>query len=89
MQNNYNKLRKEFLNEHPLCQAKMRGCTHQATDVHHKRGRGKYYLDTSSWLAVCRSCHEWIHRNTADAIELGFVESRLKNEESSLSEENE
>ena len=44
----------------------------KATDVHHMKGRGKYHLDTTTWLAVCRNCHMWIEENTVDAIELGF-----------------
>jgi predicted HNH restriction endonuclease len=48
-----------------------------ATDVHHKKGRGKYHLDTSTWLPVCRNCHEWIETHPEDAKELGYSETRI------------
>jgi hypothetical protein len=47
-----------------------------ATDVHHKKGRGKYHLDVTTWLPVCRNCHAWIELNPIDAVELGFSDSR-------------
>jgi predicted metal-binding protein len=35
----------------------------------------------STWLAVCRSCHEWITENSKEAIELGLSDLRSKTEE--------
>lgn len=77
----YSKLRKEYLNKYPLCQAKLPGiCTHNSTDIHHKAGRsGDLYLDTDYWLSVCRACHIWITDNSKKAIELGLSSSRLEN----------
>lgn len=72
----YTRLKKEYLSKHTICQCKMSGCTLKATDVHHKRGR-LYLEDISTFMAVCRSCHNWIHSHTAEAEELGFIESRL------------
>lgn len=40
-----------------------------ATDVHHRLGRNKFYLDVSTWLAVSREGHEFIHNNVAMARE--------------------
>jgi hypothetical protein len=77
----YRILRKEFFrdpNNH-VCQARLPGCLYSATDVHHKRGRGIYYLITSTWLAVCRKCHSWITENSRAAILMGLSESRLNN----------
>jgi len=60
-----------------MCQAKTHVCTLKSTDVHHMKGRGKYLNDTSTWLSVCRTCHEWIENNPKDAKELGYSISRL------------
>lgn len=73
----YSKKRAAFLVVHSKCQAKLVGCTGEATDVHHKAGRGENHLKISTWLAVCRSCHSWIELNPLEAKELGLSESRL------------
>ncbi len=70
--NSYSKLRKEFFKDKMLCQAAIHKCGLKATDVHHMKGRGKYHLDVSTWLAVCRNCHNWIEEHPIDAIELGY-----------------
>jgi len=66
----YSKLRERFLTENPLCMVKVNGCGHGATDVHHKfsgSDRDTYYLVQSTWLAVCRACHSWIHNHPEEA----------------------
>jgi hypothetical protein len=73
----YSKLRVDYLTRFPVCKAALPACTTVATDVHHKAGRGKYYLITTTWLPVCRKCHTWIENNPDGAKELGFSESRL------------
>ena len=73
----YSKLRKEFLQNHPMCHAKIYKCSLQATDVHHKKGRGTHHLDVSTWLPVCRSCHMWIEVHPLEASELGFSKSKI------------
>jgi hypothetical protein len=72
----YSQIRKVYLTEHPVCHAKIHKCSLHATDVHHKKGRGKYHLDVTTWLPVCRNCHAWIELNPIDAVELGFSDSR-------------
>lgn len=75
----YSTLRKVFIDSHPMCQAKVsESCTLKATDIHHKKGRGEYLLDASTYLSVCRSCHEWITINSKKSIELGFSILRLE-----------
>ncbi len=79
-QDEYSKRRELFLIAHPKCEAKLVGCTGNATDVHHLfsgKDRDKYYLKISTWKAVCRSCHNYIHDHLSadDAIEMGL---RLK-----------
>jgi len=73
----YTKLRKQFLNESSVCKAKIDKCSINATDIHHTKGRGKYHLDTSTWLAVCRNCHIWIENYPVHAKELGFSSDRI------------
>ena len=68
----YSKLRRVFLTDYPMCQAALPRCTHKSTDVHHKKGRGTYHNDITTWLSVCRNCHTWIESNAPEAIELGF-----------------
>lgn len=79
----YFKEREGFLKEeaNKICNAQLECKGDEATDVHHKKGRGKYYLDRSTWLAVCRKCHRRITDNSKEAIELGLSVSRLKKDE--------
>jgi hypothetical protein len=80
-ENVYSRLRKEFLLSSHTCQAKLPNCTHTSTDVHHMRGRvGDLLTDTTHWLSVCRSCHNWIELNPKEAKKLGFSKDRLKND---------
>lgn len=73
----YSKLRKEHLESHPICQAKIFDCSINSTDIHHTKGRGKYLNDTSTWLSVCRNCHNWIEEHPEEARELGFSKIRI------------
>lgn len=70
----YSVLRTEFLGkpENQICPITGQ----QATEVHHKysgKDRAKYYLDASTWLAVSREGHNWIHDNPKEARELGYL----------------
>jgi len=72
----YLKLRQRFLTENPLCVVKVNGCGHGATDVHHIHAgvnRDAFYLVQSTWLSVCRNCHNWIHNFPAEARILGHL----------------
>lgn len=73
----YSKLRKDYLSIHPFCQAKLPGCTAVATDIHHKKGRGKYYLLPNTWISACRTCHHWIETHPTESKEMGLSEDRL------------
>jgi|SRR6267154_525189 len=44
---------------------------------HHVRGRGKYLLDTTTWLAVSDKGHKWIHANVKESHEKGWLELKL------------
>lgn len=68
----YQEKRRNFLATHPICE--FPGCFDRSLDVHHMQGRtGKNYLDTSTWMAVDRKCHNWIHANARQAREMGLL----------------
>lgn len=85
----YSKLRKEFLEDHCVCAVAVAttvlpdvlygnilvelGKLPRATEIHHKRGRGRYLLDTSTWAAVSAEGHKWIHANPQEAEALGLL----------------
>lgn len=73
----YMKLRDKFLEDHPVCQCGRPGCTNVATEVHHKKGHGIWYLIVATFLAVCHKCHRWIETHPEEAKKLGYSESRL------------
>jgi hypothetical protein len=72
----YLKLRDRYLTENPLCMVKVGGCSHNATDVHHKyagSNRDAFYLVQSTWLATCRNCHDWIHNHPTEARTMNWL----------------
>ena len=72
----YLKLRQRYLTENHLCMVKVNGCGNGATDVHHKfsgSDRDTYYLVQSTWLAVCRNCHDWIHAHPKESRAFGYL----------------
>ena len=57
--------RSRFLGSHPVCQ---RCDGRRSTDIHHTAGRsGSNYQDQTTWLALCRQCHDWIHQHPSQA----------------------
>lgn len=73
----YSKLREKFLKEYNMCDAHLNECSTYATDIHHTAGRGKYYLDITTWKALCRKCHMYIENHPNFAKEMGFSKDRL------------
>ena len=72
----YSVLRQQYLLNHHMCEIHLPGCTLRATDIHHTysgKDRSKYYLDTTTWKAVCRFCHDWIHDNANKAREMNYL----------------
>jgi len=72
----YSKLRKVFLEEKPTCEAQLIGCAGASCQVHHTysgKDRSEYYLDVSTWISICDSCHKWIHQYSKEARELGLL----------------
>ena len=66
----YSKLRKEYLEEHPLCEC---GCGRKSRDIHHKAGRGSNLNRVETWMAVCRPCHDEIHACPSVARKRGWI----------------
>lgn len=72
----YSKLRQRYLTENPLCMIKVKGCTHFGTDVHHTfngANRDAFYLVQSTWLSLCRNCHQHVHNSPKEAREMGWL----------------
>jgi hypothetical protein len=60
----YKLLRQQYLNAIPKCER----CKQTATEIHHKNGReGKRLNDQTYFMAVCRTCHNYIHENPLEA----------------------
>lgn len=66
---------KKFLKDKE-CAIKKPGCKKKAKHVHHDRGRGRYYLDQSTWVPVCEPCHRDITDNSKQAIADGHSQRR-------------
>ncbi len=74
----YSVRRKAFLGVNRICCAgPMLGwnnCSMRSDDVHHRAGRlGGNFLNESTWIAVCRSCHDYIHTHPKEARSLGLL----------------
>ena len=72
----YSKLRKRYLEDNNICRVDVKGCTKKATDIHHTyagSNRDTYYLIQSTWIPVCRNCHNWIHANPKEARKLNYL----------------
>ena len=48
----------------------------RSTEIHHRFGRGKYMLDTSTWMAVSAHGHKMIHAYPKISYERGYMEPR-------------
>lgn len=56
----YSKLKKQFLETNMACQIRLPGCFLSSFDVHHCSKSELNYLNTNTWMAVCRNCHRKI-----------------------------
>jgi hypothetical protein len=69
----YTTLRFMFLTKNNKCQI----CSiATAQHVHHKysgKDRAKYYLDVSTWMALCICCHNEIHAKPSESREKGHL----------------
>lgn len=70
----YIKLRLKYLTEHPKCEC----CgIRQATELHHKRGRGIYLCEVKWFMATCSTCHHSIETNREWAMNRGYRIDRI------------
>ena len=72
----YLKLRERYLTDNSLCKVKVQGCSSNATDVHHTHAgsnRDAFYLVQSTWIPVCRNCHNWIHEHPEEARIMNYL----------------
>lgn len=72
----YSILRGQFLANRPICEAGPKwgvhftGCTHTATQIHHKARRGPNLNNTKTFLPICAPCHHFLetHANLSRAL---------------------
>ncbi len=70
----YLRLRAIHLLEHRGCQIEWDdGCTRAATQIHHRKRRGKHYLNTKEFLSSCAHCHSMVEDNGKEAERRGFL----------------
>lgn len=72
--------RRAFLNRNRICQVVLpegHRCGRRASQIHHRKGRSKFYLVVSTWMAVCPRCHEFIETKRAWAKTQGYLVNRL------------
>jgi len=67
----YRKASKAWLVVNGQCEGCHRG---KATEVHHSRGRIHGLLnDKRYWVALCKHCHDFVHRHPQAAREAGLL----------------
>jgi hypothetical protein len=72
----YSLLREMFLKRLPFCYVCIRRDMKPkpSKDVHHLRGRaGSLFMDSTYWMPVCRTCHDWIGANPIKARAIGCL----------------
>jgi rubrerythrin len=66
----YEKVKAEYFEEKNYqCEI----CNGQGMDLHHKKGRGKFLCDKSSFMVLCRPCHNHVHHEVGWARENGYI----------------
>ena len=75
----YARLRRIFLTKYRICQCRGPNgpCRNASTQVHHRRRRGPFYLDVSTWMSVCMGCHDVIEKNGIWAKAMGYTHSPI------------
>lgn len=53
-------LKKQFLETKMACEIRLPGCFMNSFEVHHCSISESNFLNTNTWLAVCRNCHSKI-----------------------------
>jgi hypothetical protein len=73
----YRRLNAAFRLAHPVCEV----CGRATEAVHHRRGRGPWYLRVESWAALCSGCHERCHGDPVWGRGRGLMLSRHATED--------
>lgn len=74
----YVPLKRQFLNEHSICECGMPECEKEkSVDIHHTKmgsDRSKSFLDVTTWKALSRKCHTRVHckLSTEEMIKYGL-----------------
>ena len=70
----YRPKRKAFLENRPMCELKLKGCTRVAECIHHVKGKVSkaLYLDETFWMASCIMCNGTVETIGQLAYELGL-----------------
>lgn len=54
-------LRRNYLNENPVCQIRIDGvCIGPSEEIHHCSMSDLDFLEVSTWKASCVVCHRWV-----------------------------
>lgn len=53
-------------------------CDRRATQNHHRRGRGRWYLDPRYFMSTCDEDHRWITDHGKEAEALDYIERIFK-----------
>ena len=75
----YRIIRDDFMQRNPICQAKLKGCTKDATDCHHRIGKNSKedWLNSENFMSLCRNCHNKIEDGGEWVYEQGFKIKRI------------
>ncbi len=74
----YRPLRNEYMYKHGFCEFK--GCHRLSNDLHHKKPRKTHLCDVTVFMAVCRSCHDWIHSHHNQSVTMGYLFDKFRPE---------
>lgn len=69
----YKEARLAYMQAHPVCEACGIANSEQ---LHHKKGRGRNYINIDTFMAVCHTCHTYIHAHPAESYEKGWMIKR-------------
>jgi hypothetical protein len=55
----YSPQKREYLKKNPFCKLQLSNCTHEATVIHHLKGKSseELYLDEKYWMPSCSNCN--------------------------------
>lgn len=76
----YGKMKKDFMSlpENKYCPIakEVFGIQLESTEIHHTfcgKDRAKYFLDKSTWIAVSRKGHNYIHNNVKESYQKDWL----------------